>query len=123
MSNITLNAVVYSSTSRNSNGASTWAALAASIASAIARLTGKVNLPQGKNDGSVKWNLAIPVVASGDTACACDGDILRTYYVRVETNVPRGSTTAERTNVTEQITDLIESSQFRDSLINLIQSD
>lgn len=119
--NFTLNSVVYTALGFISTGASQWGALASGIAGAVSRLTGRVNLPAGQNDGSVKWKLAIPIAATESDACGCVGDVMRTYYLSVEVNLPRAGTTAERTNVYEQLVDLVGDPAFKASIENLVQ--
>lgn len=119
--NFTLNSVVYTPIGFLTTGASSWAALASGVAGAISRLTGRVNLPQGQNDGSVKWKLAIPVAADENSTCSCEGEILRTYYLSVESNLPRAGTTTERLDVYERLKSLVNDPAFKASIVDLVQ--
>lgn len=121
MSNIVLNSKTYTGIGFDANGVSQWVEQSGGIPSSFSKLTGKVNLGSGKSGSTVKWKFAVPIVAASDSSCACEGDVLRTYYVRIEVDEPAGSQSAERIDVRARIASLIGVTQFVDSIEDLTQ--
>lgn len=119
---ITLNTKVYNGVGFNQNGQSVFNETSAGVPSGFSFLTDKVNTGTGKSDSTVKWNLSIPVIATEDSECSCEGTVLRTYYVRIEVSVPASSTAAERLDLYERIVDLVAASQFSASVQSLVQA-
>lgn len=122
MSSITLNTKVYTGIGFNQNGQSVFKEVSAGVPSGFSYLTDKVTTNTGKTDSTVKWNLSIPIVASADSDCSCAGDVLRTYYVRVEVTAPAGSTAEERLDVYTRLKDLVATTAFSDSVKVLNQA-
>ena len=118
---ITLDSLVYDVVGFNQNGQFVYSEKSAGVPSGFAYLTSKVNTGTGKNDSSVKWNLSRPIVATTDSDCACAGDVLRTYYCKIEFTIPSGATAAERVDFTDQIQSLVLTSQFTASTETLVQ--
>lgn len=69
-----------------------------------------------------KWDLHMPVVATEDSACACTGTVLRSADATISVRLDPGLTPVERTAFADELKDLVASSQFRDTLINLAVS-
>lgn len=118
---ITLDSLVYDNVGFNQNGQFVYSEKSAGVPSGFAYLTTKVNTGTGKSDSVVKWNLSRPIVATEDSECACAGDVLRTYYVKLEITIPAGSTAAERVDIDDQIQSLVATSQWIASVETLVQ--
>jgi len=118
---ITLNGKTYAFAGFNNNQQSVFSERSGGVPSSFGFLTDKVNTGTGKADSHVKWNLSIPVVATVDSDCACAGDLLRTYYVRIEVSLPSGSTAAERADLYARLSDLVANQQFEDSITLFLQ--
>lgn len=118
---IELNTKIYTWRGFNQNGQGLYSEQSGGVPSSFSYLTSKVNTGTGKSDSTVKWNLSIPIVVTSDSTCGCTGDVLRTYYVRVEVTEPAGSSAAERTDVATRIKDLVASPEFQASIMNLTQ--
>jgi len=122
MSNIVLNSKTYAGIGFNQNGQSVFKESSAGVPSGFSYLTEKVNAGTGTADSSIKWNLSIPVIATEDSDCSCAGSLLRTYYARVEVTIPAGSTAAERTDLLARVQNLVDTTQFADSVRDLTQT-
>jgi hypothetical protein len=118
---ITLDSLVYDNVGFNQNGQFVYSEKSGGVPSSFAYLTTKVNSGTGKSDSVVKWNLSRPIVATVDSECACAGDVLRTYYVRIEVTLPYGATPAERIDINDQIQSLVNTTQWNASIESLIQ--
>lgn len=121
MSNIDLNSKTYAGIGFNQNGQSVFTEQSAGSPSGFGYLTGKVTTATGKTDSTVKWNLSLPVIATASSECSCVGDVLRTYYVRMEVSIPSGSSAAERADLLARLQGLVQTAQFTGSLTGLIQ--
>jgi hypothetical protein len=118
---ITLDSLVYDNVGFNQNGQYVYSEKSAGVPSGFAYLTAKVNTGTGKADSVVKWNLSRPIVATVDSDCACAGEVLRTYYARIEITIPAGSTAAERIDFDDQIQSLVAAAQWVASVETLVQ--
>lgn len=118
---ITLNTKQYSWVGFNPNGQGLYAEKSGGVPSSFSYLTSKVNTGTGKADSTVKWNLSIPIVVTSDSSCGCVGDVMRTYYLRIEVTAPSGSSAAERDDLALRISDLVASAEFQASVKGLTQ--
>lgn len=118
---ITLNGKVYNPIGFNQNGQFVYSETSGGYPSAFSYLTSKVNTGTGKTDSSVKWNLSIPVVATGDSDCSCTGSVLRTSFGKIEITEPASGTAAERLDFWTRVSDLVASAQFKASIQTLTQ--
>ena len=118
---IVLDGLTYDNVGFNQNGQFVYSEKSAGVPSGFAYLTTKVNTGTGKSDSVVKWNLSRPIVATADSDCTCAGDVLRTYYVKMEITIPAGSTAAERVDLGDQIQALVTTSQWIGSVESLTQ--
>lgn len=118
---ITLNSKVYNFAGWNQNQQASYSETSGAVPSSFSFLTAKVNTGTGKSASFVKWNLSIPVVTTVDSECGCIGDLLRTYRVKVEVEIPAGSSASERTDVVARLTSLIGNAQFTASINSLTQ--
>lgn len=80
-----------------------------------------VRVEDGKADQKIRWKLKVPVVATGDSACSCEGSVLRTDFVDIVVTVSKSSTAAERADLALRIKDLAASTEFQSSISNLVQ--
>lgn len=108
---ITLNTKVYNWSQFDPSGASRYLETSGSVPSSFSNLTAKVTVTTGKTN-RVKWRLAIPVVATADSACGCVGEVIRTTYIDVVADLPATSTLAERQDARLRLKDLIATAQF-----------
>jgi hypothetical protein len=118
---ITLDSLVYDNVGFNQNGQFVYSEKSAGVPSGFAYLTTKVNTGTGQTDSVIKWNLSRPIVAAIDSEQAVAGQVLRTYYVRVEITIPAGSTAAERVDINDQIQGLVNTTQWNASVESLVQ--
>jgi len=118
---ISLNSKTYSYAGWNQNQQAVYSEKSGGVPASFSYLTTKVNTGTGKSDSTAKWNLSVPIVATSDSDCACAGDSLRTYYVRIEFTAPSGSTAAERADLLARIQDLVQTSEFVASISSLAQ--
>lgn len=121
MSDITLNSLTFAGVGFNQNGMAVWSERSMGVPSGFQYLTEKTSVGTGKSGSSVKWNLSTPIVAEEDSSCSCVGAVLRTYYSQLHFNIPAGSTLAERTDLLAAIRDLVLTTAFSDSILNLAQ--
>lgn len=119
---IVLNSKTYNPIGYDQNAVSVFIEQSSGVPAGFSRLTDKVNAGNSKSDGSVKWKMTIPVIATEDSSCACSGEALRTYYVSIDVSVPSGSLKAERDDVLARITDLVATTQFASSISSLVQA-
>lgn len=118
---ITLNSKTYDNVGFNPNGQFVYSEKSGGVPSSFSYLTAKANSGTGRSDSVVKWNLSLPIVATDDSACACDGNVLRTYYVRMEVTIPSGSSAAERADLLARLQELTSATQFTASITSLAQ--
>lgn len=120
MSTIVLNSLNYVGTGVL-NGISHWWERAAGLVNAFSELTNRVSYNPTKT--VVAWKLTVPVVKGEDSACGCAGEVARTAIVDITVRFDRDATVTERTSVRTRISDLVATSQFGNSIINLTQAD
>ena len=119
MSNITLNTKVYVGQGVV-NALATWLYSASGVFSGFDWVKARVNASDPKFI-RVKWTGSKPVVATSDSSCACNGEVLRFSDFDITIRCGRTSTTAERTDLALAIKDLTATTEFQDSIINYKQ--
>lgn len=119
---ITLNTKVYNGIGFNPNGQYVFSEKSGGTPSSFSYLTTKDTVGTGKAGSTVKWNLSLPIVATSDGDCACAGDVMRSYYTKIDITVPAGSSAAERADLYLRLKDLIASTQFKASIEDLSQA-
>lgn len=119
MSNITLNTKLYSGSGFIA-GVAQWVERGAGILSGFSNLRASL---RSDTKVRVKWDFDLPVVATEDSACSCAGSILRKGDVAVSIRMDPTMTLAERTDLADRLKDLVQTSQFRDSIISLVVTD
>lgn len=121
MSNLTLNTKTYSG-SGFVNGLVSWIERSGGIAAAFSVVRSSLRMdPESKGKVRIKWDLDMPIVAAEGSECACPGDVLRKADVTVSIRLDKGLTLAERTDFMERLEDLVQTTQFRASVISLEQ--
>lgn len=119
MANITLNTKVYTPAQMDQSGAYRYFNNGTGVPTSFSNLTAKVAL--GPKQSRVRWRLAIPVIATDPSACACPSDVLRVHYVDVTYDAPSTAPTTERSDARLRLKDLVANAQFIDAWDNLIQ--
>lgn len=124
MSNLTLNTKTYTGAGLL-NGVVSWIERSLGIASGFSAVRSSLRIdPESQKDGGkirIKWDLELPVVATEDSSCSCAGEVLRKADVNITIRIDKGYTTAERTDFMERLEDLVQTTQFRASVISLEQ--
>lgn len=119
---IVLNSKTYNFGGYDPNSVSQYIERSAGVPSGFSLLTSRVQgAGQGATDQKVRWWLNIPIIATVDSECACVGQVLRTYKVRIEVEEPAGSLAAERTDLQARIVALVSTTEFSASITNLLQ--
>lgn len=114
--NLTLNTKVYTPTSYT-GGIAQWVHRPTDgIATSYSTVTQSVKSTNGVQ-GAVhtQHKLTIPVIATTDSDCACAGTILRTAWVDIHSSSAPTSTLVERTELYDQLCDLILTDAFKDA--------
>jgi len=116
---VTLNTVAYSPAGVENNVA-TWINRAASFYKGFKTLTQKFLDPSnGGTQTKMTFSLDIPVVATVDGANYRAGDLLRVNSAVVSIWVNGNSTSAERTDLQLSLKDLVDTTMFKNAVINL----
>lgn len=118
MSTITLNTKSYVGAGLIA-GVANWFERSAGVLSGFSNLRASI-----KTDSKVriKWDFDLPIVATADSSCGCAGELKRTGDVTVSVRLDPSYTLTERTDLADRLKDLVQSTQFRDSVINLINA-
>lgn len=121
MSNLTLNTKTYSGAGFI-NGLVSWIERSGGIAAAFSTVVSSLRIdPESKGKVRIKWTMDMPIVAAEATSCACPGEVVRNADVTIQVRIDKGFTTAERTDFMERLEDLVQTTQFRASVISLEQ--
>ena len=116
---ITLNAKAYIWSGFNLNQFGTWRYTGSGVSAGFSYLTSKVE--STKKGSTVRWNLAVPKLATEASSCTCPGGLLGTNYVRILIDTWAGATTADRDDLLKQIRSLVLTTDFGNSILDLIQ--
>lgn len=120
---ITLNSKVYNWAQFDQNGTSRYIESSAGIPNGFSPLTNKVSQADGAGKSQqVKWRIAVPVLATEDSACACDGAVLETDYVELTFTLSKTSTLAIRQDLRLRLASLVANAQYIASVDNLTQA-
>lgn len=115
--NLTLNTKVYTPTSYT-GGIAKWIHRPTSgIAAAYSSATQHVRAA-ASGTMHTQHKLTIPVVATADSACSCEGSVLRTAWVDIQTSTAATSTAAERLELYNQLTDFVASDAFKKAMVD-----
>lgn len=97
-----------------------WVERSGGVGSSFSTLDEKYRDPTGKDAVTrIEFDLAFPIVATTDDACACIGTVLRNYTAHLSVWVPATSTLAERTDFLTRIQNLTASAPFVNAVENL----
>lgn len=113
---VTLNAIAYAPAG-TSNGISSWVDRSGGFGSSFSVITEKFATPS--KDGQLvrmTFGLALPVVATEDTACVCTGGLLRTSTCQISVWIPLTSTDSERLDLWTRIKDYVNSDPFKNGV-------
>jgi hypothetical protein len=116
--NVTLNTVVYSPAGLL-NGIAKWINRSGGILAGFSVLTQKYKDPTTGTQTKIDFNLSIPVLATADSTCGCEGDLIRTNSANVSFWVASSSTLAERTDLYLRVKDLVASAVVVSAVENL----
>ena len=117
MSNIVLNTLTYVGEGIV-NGISRFTEKSAGVVAGFRRLTESIGFTSAKT--TVKWKLVIPTVQTDADACACPGAVLQETYVDITVRYDIKATQNQRDDTLAGIQDLVASTQFENSVANLI---
>lgn len=120
---LVLNGKTYDFAGFDQNGVSTFKETSSGIPGGFSYVTCKVTTPNTtKADSQVKWRLTMPILASEDSSCACEGAVLRMYrWEDGKSVIPSGSLLAERQDFLARVTALVATTQYIASVNNLVQ--
>jgi len=113
---ITLNAKAYTWAGYNPQQFGSWRNTASGVPSDFSYLTGAVTMGGAKTSSHVKWNLAVPHIATAATSCSCPGGLLGTDRVRIHVELYPGSTDTERADILARIRSLVLTTDFANSI-------
>lgn len=119
---IVLNTKTYTFRGFNPQSISTYMDTSSGVPNGFSPLTNRVEGADGTGKVKSRWKLKVPVVTADDSACGCTGDLLREIVVDIVVTSDRGSSVTERTDAADRISDLVASTEFRASIISLIQA-
>ena len=117
MANIILNTKTYSGAGVT-NGIARYVERSLGVAGGFSNLTALVK--ESVKETLVRWRLAIPVVQTESTACACPGALLRTHRVEISVQFAPNTPAAEREDVLLRIPSLIGTTEFETSVSDLL---
>lgn len=119
MPNIVLNTKTYNG-SGIANGVASYMERSSGLAAGFSPLTAAVKaLESGKS--RISWKLFQPTVAAEASSCSCPGQVLRVNDANIGVRLDPGATLAERTDFALRLKDLVASTEFQSSIINLQQ--
>lgn len=116
-----LNSKDYAFAGFNNAGQSVYRESAGGVPTSFSYLTNKVTTRGAKANSEDRWHLSVPHVADSASACACEGDITGTDYVRIDVSLSPTTSATQRTDILMRIQDLVLTSQFVNSVTGLIQ--
>lgn len=118
---ITLNTKVYAFAGFNNNQQSVYRNTDAAFPSGFSYLTAKVNVGTGTKDSNSKWNLSLPHIATSSSACSCEGSVLGTDYIQVDSKFSAATSAADRLDAWTRLRDLVASAEFKATITGLTQ--
>lgn len=100
------------------NGISRFTEKSAGVVAGFRRLTASIGFTSAKT--TVKWKLVIPIVQTEADACACPGAVLQETYVDITVRYDIKATQTQRDDTLAEIRDLVQTTQFGDSVAGLV---
>lgn len=120
MANITLNTKVYNG-SGVLNGIAQYIERSGGVAGAFGALTASVKVAFGTAKSRIHWKVGMPVVAEEASACACPGTVVTRLDADIDVRMDPNASVAERTDFALRLKDLVASTEFQSSIIDLQQ--
>lgn len=120
---LTLNTKTYSF-SGIANAITTYLERSGGIAAAFSAVTASLRMDSGSSreaKSRIQWKLQFPVVADEASACACPGDVVIEADASIAIRLSKNMALAERTDFALRLKDLVASTEFQSSIINLQQ--
>lgn len=117
---ITLATKVYAFSGFIAGRISQWVNRDSGILSGFLTLTNVIDAGEKTEQVKVRWKLKQPVVDEG-ASCACPTGLGHESFVDIVVTVHKGSSVAERTLLADSIEDLTATTEFRNSVISLVQ--
>jgi len=109
---ITLNTKVYSPRGTQ-NGVSTWSLAGdATFGGAQSDVTESVRGPLADGFYRTRWAVAVPKIATADTACACVGQVIGKGKADIVIDTPTSFTAAERQDFVDRLQALVALAVF-----------
>lgn len=120
---IVLNSKTYNFAGFDANGVSMYKDTSGGVPGGFGHLTCRVTNPAtDKTDTKVQWRLTMPILATADSACSCEGTVLRVYrFEDGKVSIPAGSLAAERADFATRVKDLMATPQYQSSITSLTQ--
>lgn len=116
---VTLNTVVYSPNG-SQNGIVNWTNRSGGYGASFSVLTqGFVVNSGARKLTKVTYRVAVPVVATDDSACTCAGALLRTSSAQIDFWIDPGATAAERLDLFNRVKDLAASTLLQSAVSDL----
>lgn len=109
MSNIVLDGTTYVGNGIT-NGVNLWQDRTSGVVAGFADLTASVNITKTKVNALSK--IREPILQGVDSACACEGAVLRTNYLDVNVRFDASATQADRDAMWQKAKDWVNSAQF-----------
>lgn len=123
MSTIVLNSKNYVFSGYDRNGVSVFKETSTGITGGFSYLTNRVSDARVEGTTRIRWDLTMPILATEDSACGCEGKVLRVYrYQDGDIKIPEGSQPAERADFLARVRDLTASAPYGLSVSSLTQA-
>lgn len=115
---VTLNTVVYSPAGLL-QGVAKWINRTGGVLAGFSVLTQRYKDPTTGVQTKIDFNLSVPVLATADSTCGCEGDLIRTNSGQISFWVASTSTLAERTDLYLRMKDLLATALVSNAVENL----
>lgn len=116
MSNLTLNTLTYVGNGIQ-NGIASWINRTAGLFAGFKT----VSVQQSANDKiRIGWKVALPQLVAADSPCGCAGQVKYIDHADITIRIDRKTSAAERAAILATVRDLVASTQFGESITDLI---
>lgn len=115
---VTLNTVVYNPSGLKA-GVASWVSRVGGVLAGFSKLTQVYKDPTTGSQTKIDFQIDIPVLATADSVCACEGTLLRTNSAHISFWVAGTSTLAERTDLYLRVKDLLATALVTNAVENL----
>lgn len=116
---LTLNLLTYNPAGTNA-GKTLWVERSSGVGAGFSNLSEKfypVNTKSGVQ--RIEHNLLVPVVATSDSACSCDGAMLYASYFNANIGIGPGASVAHRLDLYNRIKDYVATDTFKKAITDL----